>query len=247
MSEAYSEVVNIARDYYNSEDADNFYTIIWGGEDIHIGLYDDVDTPIIDASRRTVEYIASKLSLTPAQQVLDIGSGYCGAARYLSTTFGCRVTALNLSEKENQRARDLNHSQGLDGLIQVLDGNFENIPVEHDSFDVIWSQDAILHSGQKEQVMREVSRVLKPGGVFVFTDPMQADDCPTGVLRAVLDRIHLDSLGSFSLYRQLANLYGLREKEIENLTPQLVKHYTRVQQELVKHRDDLAGKVSENI
>ncbi|MBD3610397.1 MAG: SAM-dependent methyltransferase, partial [Gammaproteobacteria bacterium] len=31
MSENYSEAVNIAREYYNSHDADNFYAIIWGG------------------------------------------------------------------------------------------------------------------------------------------------------------------------------------------------------------------------
>ena len=40
MSHSYSEAVSIARDYYNSDDADNFYAIIWGGEDIHIGLQD---------------------------------------------------------------------------------------------------------------------------------------------------------------------------------------------------------------
>jgi ubiquinone/menaquinone biosynthesis C-methylase UbiE len=45
--------------------------------------------------------------------------------------------------------------------------------------------------------MTEVDRVLKPGGELVFTDPMQADDCPDGVLQPVLDRIHLESLGSF--------------------------------------------------
>jgi sarcosine/dimethylglycine N-methyltransferase len=245
-NQAYSEVVNIARDYYNSDDADNFYAIIWGGEDIHIGLYDSLEDPIITASRRTVEHMASALSLGPQHHVLDIGSGYCGAARYLAKTFGCTVTALNLSEKENQRARELNVKQGLDDKIQVVDGSFENIPVEHDSFDVVWSQDAILHSGHKEKVMQEISRVLKPGGRFIFTDPMQADDCPTGVLQPVLDRIHLNSLGSFALYRQLAKQYGLKELTIENLTPQLVTHYTRVRQELVKRRDELEGKVSDD-
>src|SRR5690606_36140771 len=40
MSARYSEVVQTARDYYNSDDADNFYFHVWGGEDIHIGLYE---------------------------------------------------------------------------------------------------------------------------------------------------------------------------------------------------------------
>jgi sarcosine/dimethylglycine N-methyltransferase len=245
MSENYSEVVNIARDYYNSEDADNFYAIIWGGEDIHIGLYHSLDESIIEASHRTVRHMAEKLDLTPEMKVLDIGSGYCGAARYLAETYGCSITALNLSEKENQRARDLNQIRGLDDKIQVMDASFENIPAEENSFDIIWSQDAILHSGQKEQVFKEVSRVLKPGGRFIFTDPMQADNCPPNVLQPVLNRIHLDSLGSFAFYRQLGKQLGWNEIEIENMTPQLVTHYTRVRQELVKKRGELEGKVSE--
>jgi len=245
MSEAYSEVVNIARDYYNSEDADNFYAIIWGGEDIHIGLYPTGDELIVDASRKTVEHMLQKVSILPNHQVLDIGSGYCGAARQLANSSGCGITALNLSEKENQRARELNKVLGLANKINVIDGSFENIPVDDNSVDLVWSQDAILHSGHKAKVLKEVSRVLKPGGHFIFTDPMQDDNCPAGVLQPVLERIHLDSLGSFSLYRQLAKQVGLAEVEIEDLTPQLIKHYTRVKQELTNRRQELCGKVSE--
>ena len=61
MSNSYSEAVNIAREYYNSNDADNFYAIIWGGEDIHVGLYETENEPIVDASHRTVRHIANCL------------------------------------------------------------------------------------------------------------------------------------------------------------------------------------------
>ena len=50
-----TNVVEKARSYYNSSDADTFYFTVWGGEDIHIGLYKDDREPIFDASRRTVE------------------------------------------------------------------------------------------------------------------------------------------------------------------------------------------------
>ena len=245
MKQNYSEAVNIARDYYNSDDADNFYAIIWGGEDIHIGLYESADEEIVAASHRTIRHMAEKLDLTPDKRVLDLGSGYCGAARYLAAAYGCSITALNLSEKENIRARRLNLENGLSNKIQVIDGSFENIPVEHDSFDVVWSQDAILHSGEKQKVMQEVSRVLKPGGQLIFTDPMQADDCPPGVLQPVLDRIHLNSLGSFKFYRQQAQKLGWNEQGIDDLTPQLINHYRRIRQELIKRRGELAGKVSD--
>jgi len=244
MSTGYSEVVETARDYYNSEDADNFYYHVWGGEDIHIGLYKDDVEPIRDASRRTVEHMAAKLKLDANSKVLDIGAGYGGAARYLARTFGCKVVALNLSEKENERDRQMNREQDLDHLIDVVDASFESVPAENNSFDVVWSQDAILHSGQRAKVIAEVARVLKPGGEFIFTDPMQADDVPEGVLQPVLDRIHLDSLGSIGFYRQTASQNGLEEIEVEELTDYLVKHYSRVRQELQHNRDTLTDKVS---
>lgn len=240
------EAVQTARDYYNSEDADNFYFHIWGGEDIHIGLYNDDMEDIAVASRRTVATMAKSLSgLNETSKLLDIGSGYGGAARYLAKQYGCHVTALNLSETENKRNRDMSRTAGLGELITVIDGDFSHIPFEGNQYDYVWSQDAILHSPRRKQVLSEVARVLKPGGAFIFTDPMQADNLTEGVLIPVLERIHLDSLGSIEFYRQAAREAGLMETHIEMLTPHLITHYLRVHDELKAKRPVLDGKVSD--
>jgi sarcosine/dimethylglycine N-methyltransferase len=245
MINSYSEVVNIARDYYNSHDADNFYAIIWGGEDIHIGLYESGNEPILDASHRTVRHMAKKAGdIDPQQTVLDIGAGYGGAARYLASTFGCAVTALNLSEKENQRNRELNQERELSEKVQVIDGSFEDIPADDQTFDMVWSQDAILHSGHREKVLQECVRVLKPGGRFIFTDPMQADDCPSGVLQPILDRIHLSTLGSPKFYRETLSSLGMIEVSFEEHTQQLINHYSRVLQETQNRQRELEKVVS---
>jgi sarcosine/dimethylglycine N-methyltransferase len=247
MSTTYSPVVETARQYYNSDDADNFYFHVWGGEDIHIGLYSFPGESITTASRRTVQYMADEVvqELGPHSQVLDVGAGYGGAARYLADTYGCQVTALNLSEKENERNREMNRALSLDQAIDVVDGSFESIPAEDASFDLAWSQDAILHSGHRDRVIGEIARVLRPGGELIFTDPMQADDCPEGVLQPVLDRIHLDSLGSIAFYREAAARHGLEEVQIVELTNNLVVHYDSVRDELARVGGDLAGKVSD--
>ena len=246
MSDIYSAVVETARNYYNSEDADNFYFHVWGGEDIHIGIYDTADEAIAAASRRTVEQMAALVpGLGPDTRVLDMGAGYGGAARWLAGRFGCRITALNLSERENARHREMNREQGLDHLIEVVDGSFETVPSPDARYDLVWSQDAILHSGRREQVIAEVARVLRPGGRFVFTDPMQADDCPLGVLEPVLARIHLDSLGSIATYRAAAARYGLAPIEVIEMTDNLVTHYSRVREDLIQARETLGGKVSD--
>ncbi|CAN5543844.1 hypothetical protein BH24ACT22_BH24ACT22_04060 [soil metagenome] len=240
------EATNVARDYYNSGDADNFYSKIWGGEDIHIGIYRSEDEPIFDASRRTVEKMAAHLDgLGPESRVLDLGAGYGGAARFLAGKYGCHVTALNLSEIENERNRTLNVNRGLEYAIKVVEGNFEDVPCDEDSFDVVWSQDAILHSGEREKVFEEVSRVLKEDGDFVFTDPMKSDGCPDEVLQPILDRLHLDSLGSPEFYRQTARTVGLQEVDFEDHTEHLTAHYARVLKETEQREDELSEVVSQ--
>lgn len=233
MSKTRSAAVAQAEAYYDSPDADAFYFTIWGGEDIHIGMYESDDEPIVPASHRNDETLASMLKgLTRDSVVLDIGAGYGGAARHLAKTRGCKVICVNISETQNRLNRELNAKAGLDGRIEVLHGDFENIPVEDRCIDVVWSQDAILHSGNRPRVLDEVKRVLRPGGEFIFTDPMQADDCPEGVLQPILDRIHLETLGSFGFYdRELAKR-GFEKCDLIEMTHQLRRHYWRVGQEL---------------
>lgn len=247
MSQPYSEVVQTARDYYNSDDADNFYLHIWGGEDIHIGLYSSESEAIATASRRTVERLADLLpALDASSHILDIGSGYGGAARYLATRFGSKVTALNLSDKENARNREMSAAAGLGDLVDVVDGSFESIPLDDNSVEAVWSQDAILHSGKRDVVIAEVARVLKPGGHFVFTDPMESGECSRADLEPVLARIHLATLGSPAFYEKTAKANGLEIVDWQDKTPQLIRHYRRVAEELRAQRPNLAGKISED-
>ena len=246
MTTAYSETVETARTYYNSDDADNFYATIWGGEDIHIGLYEKESDTIFEASHRTVAKIASLLKLTPSTKVLDVGAGYGGTARYLSKTTGCHVTCLNLSEIQNQRNRQMNQKQNLVDKIEVLDGDFENIPSLNQNYEVVVSQDAILHSGNRRKVLEEVARVIKPGGDFLFTDPMQKDGCPPGVLQPVLERIHLDSMGSIDFYSQTAAQLGFEKVQIIEMTQQLINHYSRVLQELESREQEISQVCSQD-
>ena len=241
MSE--DKVAEVAERYYDSDDADAFYFHVWGGEDIHIGLYEHPDERIFDASQRTTAAVAQRLDLSADDHILDLGAGYGGAARWMAKTYGCKVTCLNLSDVQNERNRKLSADQGLGPLIEVVHGAFESLPFPDGAFDHVWSQDSFLHSGDKPRVIREAARVTKPGGHVVFTDPMQADDVPDGVLEPVLARIHLDHLGSFALYRRLAGEAGLEVVSIEDLTEQLPTHYARVGAVLESLRGELEGKV----
>lgn len=240
------EAVDIAESYYDSPDADNFYSLIWGGEDIHVGLYEP-GLSIAEASHRTVLHMLGKLSgVTDLSHVLDIGSGYGGAARVIAKKTGAHVTCLNLSKVENARNETLTRAQGLQKKIAIQHGSFEQIPVLNASYDFVWSQDAILHSANRDRVLDEVLRVLKPGGSFIFTDPMQKDGLDdTSALQPIYDRLHLPNLASIGYYRDGLVKRGMQEVEVENLTHQLGTHYARVAEELQAKRAMVAGKISD--
>ena len=234
------ELVEITRSYYDSEDADNFYFNIWGGEDIHVGIYEP-GMSISDASQRTVRTMAQMLNgLKAEHSVLDMGAGYGGAARYLAKTFGCQVTAFNLSEVENKRDRQMNEAQGLTDKVDVVGGNMEQMPFADNSFDYVWCEDAILHCAHKDKVFAEVDRVLKPGGEFIFTDPMQADSVEDmSVLEPILKRIHLQAMGSFALYKKYAQQHGWELLEAKEMPDQLVNHYSSVHDQLTTNYERL--------
>lgn len=234
-----TDVRDVAEDYYDSEDADTFYSMVWGGEDLHVGIYDDTKV-IREASDTTIDRMAEALpGLDQNTRILDIGAGYGGAMRRIVKRHGNTATCLNISETQNDTNRSKIRRAGLADRIKVIHGVFEDIPEPEGSYDVVWSQDAILHSDQRTKVLGEVYRVLKPGGHFIFTDPMQADDVPEGVLQPVYDRLQLTSLGSMRFYREAASAHGFDTVAQHDLTGHLRTHYDRVREDLVANYDKL--------
>lgn len=233
-----------AETYYDSSDADAFYSMIWGGEDIHVGCYENT-RDIKAASAETADRMSRRLSTRDGGvAVLDLGAGYGGSARRLAEEHGCLVTCLNISETQNQTNREKNRRAGLERKIRVVHGSFDEVPEPDGSYDVVWSQDAILHARDRRRVLEEAFRVLKPGGELIFTDPMQADNVAEGVLQPVYDRLNLPDLGCMRFYREAAQALGFEVLDQIDLTQNLRTHYDRVYQELEARRVEIVQKAS---
>jgi len=237
-------VTEEAETYYDSDDADNFYSAVWGGEDIHVGCYENT-RDIATASIETVERMAGTLSsLDVSSVVVDLGAGYGGSARRLAGSRSCSVHCVNISQTQNDTNRTKNHNEGLDRLVSVIHASFDEVPLPSESADVVWSQDAFLHAPDRHKVIEEAFRLLKPGGELVFTDPMQADDVPEGVLQPVYDRLNLQDLGSMRFYREVAQAVGFEVLDQIDLVHNLRTHYDRVREELESRRAELEQKSS---
>ncbi|MGW3205732.1 SAM-dependent methyltransferase [Streptomyces sp. NPDC001135] len=233
------------RSYYETSDVDAFYDAVWGGEDIHVGVYAHTREAIASASHRTVQHAADRVAdvLGPDATVLDLGSGYGGSARALAERFGCRVVALDLSEEHNRRHRAANVRRGLDGLIEVVTGSLNRLPYEAERFDVVWSLEVLCHVADRDAALAEAVRVLKPGGALVFSDIMTAEDTPAEAVRLALSRLGVQSLATPSFYLESLSGLGL-EAGFEDRTADLTTHYARLEEEVRRRTPELRGVIS---
>lgn len=103
--------------------------------------------------------------------VIDIGCGAGGVDLALVKDHDARyVTGLDVEDTVLAHARELVDKAGLRdriGLVKVAPGP---LPFPPESYDIVFSKDSIVHIPDKHALMRDVFRVLKPGGWFVASD-----------------------------------------------------------------------------
>jgi ubiquinone/menaquinone biosynthesis C-methylase UbiE len=120
--------------------------------------------------RHGVERLAMCTDLASEHHVLDVCSGMGGPARWLAHRIGCRVTGIDLTQSRVAASQRLTERVGLNALVEFVQGNATEMAFPDQSFDRVISQEAWLHIPAKEQLVSEVVRVLKLGGLMAFTD-----------------------------------------------------------------------------
>jgi arsenite methyltransferase len=124
--------------------------------------------------------------LSPGEVVLDLGSGGGIDVLLSAKRVGPEGKAygLDMTDEMLSLARENQQKSGVKN-VEFLKGDIENIPLPANSVDVIISNCVINLSGDKDSVLREAFRVLKPGGRFAVSDIVVLGDVPADVRKNV--------------------------------------------------------------
>ena len=160
------------------------------GNPITSNLYADSETGALPT-----EAIAASLGcgnptalaeLKPGETVLDLGSGggidVLLSARRVGPTG--KAYGLDMTDEMLALARENQRKAGAQN-VEFLKGEIENIPLPDNSVDVIVSNCVINLSGDKDRVLAEAFRVLRPGGRFAVSDVVVRGEVPAAIRRSV--------------------------------------------------------------
>jgi SAM-dependent methyltransferase len=123
--------------------------------------------------RAATEYAVLRLGPLKGDQVLDIGCGIGGAARYLAAHVGCRVTGIDLTPEFIAVARALSQMTGLQEQTAFEVASALDMPFEVGAFDAAITLHVAMNIPDRAGLYAEAARVLKPGGRLCVYDVMR--------------------------------------------------------------------------
>jgi SAM-dependent methyltransferase len=121
------------------------------------------------------------MSLTPRSRLLDVACGSGVTTIRVARRTGCDVVGVDLHENAVAAGRSAAQHAGLTGRARFERADASQpLPFGEASFDAVLCIDAINHLPNRKAVLTEWARVLRPGGVLVFTDPIVVTGPLTG-------------------------------------------------------------------
>lgn len=155
-------------------------------------------TSQVHASGRDLEHLKDRLTPFTEATVLDVGCG-AGHASFVAASRVKEVIAYDLSEKMLETVNQAARERGF-GNLQTRQGFAESLPFEDERFDIVISRYSAHHWQDVGLALREIKRVLRPGGKAIMMDVMSPGNAVLDIwlqtIEALRDTSHVRNYSS---------------------------------------------------
>jgi cyclopropane fatty-acyl-phospholipid synthase-like methyltransferase len=187
-----------------------------------------------------LDYMGAYAGLGPEHSVLELGSGMGDACEYVASHFGCRVTGVELSAQQIERARERHRDRRARCFDFVEADMLLWEPGER--YDVVYFGDMLGVAQDRRAVLERVHRWLRPGGALAMTDLVAGADL------AGEDQAFIWDEDGFEVALQADSLAmirdaGFQELDVADLTHTVVALQETILQASHRHKATLVGAV----
>lgn len=130
-------------------------------------IYPHPDATLEEAAEHKLRVICERLQLTPADHLLEIGTGWGGLALYAASHYGCRVTTTTISREQYQHALAQVEAAGLESRVRVLFKDYRELEGRYSKLVSVEMIEAVGHEYYAEY-FRVCARLLAPDGLMLL-------------------------------------------------------------------------------
>jgi cyclopropane fatty-acyl-phospholipid synthase-like methyltransferase len=226
-------------------------TEAWGlllGDELHYGLFTTGDETLPEATQALTDRMIEACRIEPGVEVLDVGCGTGTPACHLAS-LGANVLGITTSAVGLEAATERARAAGVGDRVsfQLRDGMDNGLPDA--SFDRVWVLESSHLMRERDRLIAECARVLKPGGQMALCDVMLRRPMPFEEVRAALRPLTLlrevfgdARMEEMATYVALAEDSGLRVEQTEDLTAASRPTFTRWRENAAGQHDRVVGR-----
>jgi tocopherol O-methyltransferase len=201
---------------------------------MHWGYWDENTESHSESLVNMNKAVGAFAGLEPGMRVLDAGCGVGGPSTWIAETYGVNVVGVTLSGVQVVKAQSYARRRHLEDRVQFAQQDFTDLSFSDESFDVVWSQEAVCHSRpeDKQKFLAEAHRVLRPGGRLVVEDwfrrgrPYSERD--ERLMKDLLWGLAIEDLATGEEFASWAAAAGFREVGLHDITAHAVPSMRRL-------------------
>jgi len=207
----------------------DYHRMVWMSN-LHVGYWlpEDPDAPLDVAQNNLTDILIERTPVGSGQKALDVGCGLGRPGVRLAEKTGCDVVGITISPGQVTEANHYAQERGLGehAVFQHMDAM--NMSFESESFDAAWAFESLFHMPDRAQVLRQIARVLRPGGRLVLTDTYEKVPFSAIEAKIMYEGFQVNSFISPDEYRILLETLGFEVKELVDMSENTRNSYTRI-------------------